>query len=135
MYKVRLVYEYISKYWYFGDLGQFKYNLKMTDKYLVEAKTLFEYKQYLLGYKALESSNFYFSNTLPNLAMAEKSGKDVSRKKIILTSAVQKHIETLEQMDIDTPDNFSWEPEKSLPTVLGIKGLIEEATNVRKNTL
>ena len=49
LYKLNLVQEEILRYWYFGDFGQFKYNLGLSDKYLVEAKTLFEYKQYLLA--------------------------------------------------------------------------------------
>ena len=47
-YKIHLIYENVSKYWYFGDFGRFDYNLKQSDKYLVETKTLFEYKQILV---------------------------------------------------------------------------------------
>ncbi|KKQ20608.1 MAG: hypothetical protein US45_C0001G0002 [Candidatus Nomurabacteria bacterium GW2011_GWA1_37_20] len=132
-YKFHLLYENASRYWYFGDFGQFDYNLKMTDKYLVEAKTLFEYKQYLLGYKALKKSDFYFPNILFSLAKAKNNNKDISQKKIILKQAMLKHIETLERMEVDTPDTFNWQPEKALPTTLDIKTTIERAINIRKN--
>lgn len=134
-YKLHVVFENVSKYWYFGDFGQFDYGLKMSDKYLVEAKTLFEYKQYLLGHKALRKSDFYFSNILPSLIRAEGNKKDISQKKIVLIDAALKHIETLEKMEVETPDTFNWEPEKSLPTVLHLKEDIAKSVLLRKNIL
>ncbi len=47
-YKLHLAWESVIEYWNFGDFGQFIYNLKQFNKYVVEAKTLFEYIQYLL---------------------------------------------------------------------------------------
>lgn len=134
-YKFRLIYENVSKYWHFGDFGQFDYNLKLSDKYLVEAKTLFEYKQYLLGYKALEKSDQYFVNILPNLTKAEKNGKNILQKRRILKEAAQKHNEVLNKMQIDSPDVFNWQPEKTLPTMLNIKAAIGRAVNIRKDNL
>ncbi len=134
-YKIHLLYENISKYWYFGDFGQFDYSLKMADKYLVEAKTLFEYKQYLLGYKALKKSDKYFINILPNLVRAEKNGKNILQKRIILKEAARKHIEILNRMQINSPDVFNWLPEKELPTMLNIKNAIGNSINVRKDDL
>ena len=132
-YGIHLIYENISKYWYFGDFGQFDYNLKMTDKYLVEAKTLFEYKQYLLGYKALKKSDSYFVNIRPCLERAEKDGKNILQKEAILRGASEKHVEALGQMEKNVPSAFEWRPEKALPTRLDIKRAIENSINVRKN--
>ncbi len=134
-YKIHLLYENISKYWYFGDFGQFDYNLKMSDKYLVEAKILFEYKQYLLGYKALQKSDYYFVNVFPNLIKAEKDNKNILQKRMMLKQAAQKHIEILEKMETDNPDTFNWQPEKTSPTPLNIKEEIINAVNIRKNDL
>src|SRR3989344_6985672 len=69
-YTINQVIEKVSYFWYFGSFGQFKYNLKKADKYLVEAKTLFEYKQFLLGYQALKKSDGHFKETLPKLINA-----------------------------------------------------------------
>ena len=135
LYKSHLIHENFSRYWYFGDFGQFDYNLKMSDKYLVEAKTLFEYKQYFLGDRALKKSDFYFSNIRPNLIKAEKDNKDIVQKKSVLKEAARKHIEILIEMEIDTPDIFNWEPEKVLSTDLYLKRDIENAINIRKNNL
>lgn len=130
-YKIRLVYENISKYWHFGSFGQFSYNLKMTDKYLIEAKTLFEYKQYLLGYKALQKSNQYFTNIFPNLSKAEKNGKNILQKRTVFIEAVQKHIEVLEQIKKNIPNTFIWQPEKSIPTTLNLERALNDSIKLR----
>lgn len=135
LYKIHLIYEDTSKYWYFGDFGQFDYSLKMADKYLVEAKTLFEYKQYLLGYEALQKSDHYFVNISPNLVKAGRNGKNTLRKRLILRDAGEKHIITLEKMQIDNPDTFEWQPEKETSTMLDIKNKIVNSIDIRKNNL
>jgi len=134
-YKIHLIYESISRYWYFGDFGQFDYGLKMTDKYLVEVKTLFEYKQYLLGYKALKKSDQYFVDILPNLKRAEKNNKNILQKKAILGEAAQKHIEVLRGMISKIPGTIVWEPEKSIPTTLNLKKAIDESILFREKSL
>ena len=134
-YKIHLLYENVSKYWYFGDFGQFDYTLKRADKYLVEAKTLFEYKQYLLGYNALKKSDSYFVNIMHSLAKAERNGKNTLKKKAVLRKASQKHIEVLEKMELETPDTFIWQPEKALPTNLYLKRDIEKSIDIRRNNL
>ena len=105
-YKIHLVEEALLKYWYFGNFGQFTYNLKESDKYLVEAKTLFEYNQYLLGYQALEKSDTYFSRTLPYLLKAQNEGKDISANRQLLSQAALKHQQTLLTMESVSPAGF-----------------------------
>lgn len=134
-YGIHLVYEAASRYWYFGDYGQFDYNLKLSDKYLVEAKTLFEYKQYLLGHKALEKSDHYFVNILPNLTKAEKNGKNTLRRKVIFREAAQKHTEILRNIANTIPSIFVWKPEESIPTTLDFKKAINESVSLRGKSL
>jgi len=134
-YKIHLIYENVSKYWHFGNFGQFEYNLKMADKYLVQAKTLFDYKQHLLGFDSLKKSNYYFNEILPSLNRAEKESKNISPKKSVLRKASRKHIEYLEKIDVDTPDIFIWEPEKSSPTTLLLKKILMDSINIRKDSL
>ncbi len=134
-YKFHLIYENLSKYWHFGNFGQFEYNLKMADKYLVEAKTLFEYKQYLLGHEALKKSDSYFAKIRSSLLKAEKENKNAINKIITLKEASKKHIEVLKKIDLDTPDIFIWEPEKSSPTTLFLKKAIIESIKIRENSL
>lgn len=134
-YKINLVKEVVLKYWYFGDFGQFTYNLKESDKYLVEAKTLFEYNQYLLGYRALQKSDQYFVKTLPNLNAAKAHGKDISENRTILSQAALKHIETLSQIKTSVPSSFLWQPEKVNSTNLDLRDTIDSSIKLRTNYL
>ncbi len=127
--------EKVSRYWYFGNFGQFAYHLKESDKYLVEAKTLFEYDQYLLAVAALHKSDDYFSLTSQFLDRAKKEGKDVSEKEKILQSAAEKHIEVLKSLEIVLPETFLWVPEKSQSQDLQIKKDIQAAIKVRMGSL
>lgn len=134
-YKIHLIYENFSRYWYFGDFGQFYYNLKLTDKYLIEAKTLFEYKQYLLGFKALKKSDQYFVRTLPNLIRAKESGKSILLKKEVFIKASLKHMEVLREMEKSIPSTFVWEPEGSAPTTLNLKESLDKSIQLRKKDI
>lgn len=119
------------QYWYFGNFGQFTYNLKQSDKYLVEAKTLFEYKQYLLANIALKKSDGYFQKLPYNLEQARKEDKNISEKKKILESAALKHREILEKLGKEVPEHFSWTPEKKVSTELNLHENIERAIRIR----
>ena len=131
LYKIHAISEYIQRYWYFGSFGQFSYNLKKSDKYLVEAKTLFEYKQYLLGSKALSKSNSYFLKIKPSLSQAKKEGKDISEKLKLFNSAIEKHKEVLEQIRKDVPRDVLWSPEKDSATKIMLHQEIEQAIRLR----
>lgn len=134
-YKPRIVWETIMRYWHFGNFGQFEYSLKQSDKYLVEAKTLFEYKQFLLGYEALIKSDSYFLQVPSHLELAKEENKDIEDKKNILKSAVLKHIETLYRLKNEVPKTFEWAPEKSSPTTLNLEKAISESIEIRENNL
>ena len=123
------------QYWYFGDFGQFEYNLQESDKYLVQAKTLFEYNQYLLGYQALQQSDTYFQQTLPHLLAAQKHGKNITDKRKLLSQAAEKHIEVLKMIEQETPSVFTWTPEKTVASTLDIHELITTSISQTKNDL
>jgi hypothetical protein len=123
LYRISRLIDVMKKYWYFGDIAQFKYRLTLSDKYLVEAKTLFEYKQYLLGFDALKRSSTEWQKAVPTTPSMLLSYQE----------AAKKHIEVLERMDV--PDNFLWSPEKSASSKLPLRGEIENAIQLRKKTL
>lgn len=131
-YKVDLVKEFVEKYWSFGDFSLFDFNLTESDKYLVEAKTLLEYKQYLLGYRALAKSDDYFKKTLLNLLSAEKHGKNISEKREILKNASLKHLGVLTGLENEVPEVFNWTPEKNPSTNLRLKQAISNSIEIRK---
>lgn len=131
-YEPRLIFDLAMKYWYFGDFGQFKYNLKQSDKYLVEARTLFEYKQYFLGYKALILSDRSFKDVKPALLNASRDGKNILDKNDLLKSASEKHVEELEKIKKMVPEEFDWTPEKSRPIKLNLWALVNNSINLRR---
>lgn len=123
------------QYWYFGNFGQFTYNLKQSDKFLVEAKILFEYKQYLLAEKALKKSDYFLLKIPNNLYKARSEKKNISQKKELLQEALLKHIEVLNSLKKELPDNFTWKPEKSSSTMLTIGRDIEDSIRIRLKLL
>lgn len=123
LYRVNLLKDEVLKYWYFGSFSQFKYNLKQTDKYLVEAKTLFEYKQYLLAIRALQRSTFYFERA------------NAGDQLLILKKAAEKHTEVLRKLSKEVPETFIWQEEKSRPVALFLKNSIENAVLIRERNL
>ena len=134
-YKIHLVYEEVSKSWYFGDFGKFKYNLKYANKYLAESKTLFEYRQYLLGYKALGKSNYYFIKIHSSLVNAKKNGKNTQDKEAILFQAAEKHIEVLSKLAKELPKKIIWKPEKEKESILDLEKEIHNAISIRQKYL
>src|SRR3990167_1877174 len=70
--------ETLLKYYSFGNLSKITYHRSFSDKYLVEAKTLFEYNQYLLAASALKESNEHFQKLETYVARAEKEGKNTN---------------------------------------------------------
>lgn len=133
-YKINLLKEKLMKYWYYGDFGKFFYNLKQSDKYLVEAKTLFEYNQYLLGLVALKKSNEYFVQIKPNLLSAKDNLKDISQNTDIFSEAALKHAEVLDELKLKLPEVFVWTPEKDNPTTINFKEVLDEAINIRNKS-
>ncbi|RJQ37749.1 hypothetical protein C4559_03370 [Candidatus Microgenomates bacterium] len=131
-YRVHLLWDKMMQYWYFGDFGQFKYNLKQADKYLVEAKTLFEYKQYLLAVKALNKSDYYFKETNKYLIKARLDGKDTSVNDQLLKSAKEKHKEVLQDLTNIVPDQFLWQPEKDNSTKLNLKEIMNNSIKTKE---
>lgn len=135
LYKAFVLWDELMAYWYFGSLSQFTYNLEQSDKYLVEAKTLFEYKQYLLAESALEKSDEYFSQAKRALDEASKEGKDIKNTKALFREAAKKHIEVLEVTKIEAPEAFTWQPEKIQPSILQIGKDLTESIQIRQSCL
>lgn len=134
-YKLDLLKEELGSILFFGDISQFKFNLSQSDKYLVEAKTLFEYRQYLLAYQALVKSDEFFEKSKPNLTLAKLHGKVISEKLTLLKSASEKHTEVLEKLRLEVPATFQWAPEKGQPTDLNLQKAIDRSIKIRKSVL
>lgn len=134
-YKLNLIQEEILKFWYFGDFGKFKYNLAQSDKYLVESKTLFDYKQYLLAYRALQKSDNYFKQIEPAISTAKKNRKNTIDKEKLLKEAAEKHIEELLKLKQNLPATFEWRPEKQEGKILNLSLSLEDSIKIRQEAL
>jgi hypothetical protein len=132
LYSFEQVIDRLYRFWAFGSFARHQYELRQADKKLVEAKILFEYRQYLLATRALKSSNQHFQEALVYLNQAKKEGKDISQKLYILQSVGVKHQEVLEKLQPELPKDFLWQPENQESTQLDLKKLIEEAIASRE---
>lgn len=135
LYKVSNIIDVVQKWWSFGNFAKFSYHISLADKKLVEAKTLFEYEQYLLGYQALETSDKNFREASVFLLAAEHEGKNISQKKTLFQNAVEKHITVLTVLKKALPETFIWKPEKEKPVSLPLQKKIEDSLSLRKEML
>lgn len=134
-YKISQILDWGEEKWSFGSFSKLKYHLKMTDKKLVEAKTLFDYRQYLLGEQALSESNNHFDKLTFYLTSAQKEGKNIDAAQQKLKAASEKHLEVLEELKKTLPADFVWRPEKAAEINLPLEQKLEEAQKLRESIL
>lgn len=125
LYKVSRILDVVKNYWYFGSIAQIKYQLALSDKYLVEAKTLFEYKQYLLGVDALKRSTKEFQEMPIHVKQGQLEKKDMSLQISSISESAQAHKNVLLSMKEASPDVYHWTPEKDDPTNLNLHNEID----------
>lgn len=135
LYKVSKFLDVLKKYWSWGTMAQTKYQLALSDKYLVEAKTLFEYRQYLLAASALERSGNAFGTLGGLIAASTKEGKDVTSMVETISEAAKEHDRVLEMMKQTLPDSFTWTPEKEKPTELSLRDMVTKAMELRTSVV
>ncbi len=131
IYKITRILDSLKTYWYFGDIAQVKYHLMLSDKYLVEAKTLFEYRQYLLAQDALIRSDNHFKLLDNALTDGTNNGKDMGEIGHTVADAADAHITLLNSLQKILPESFDWTPEKGDATRLLIYEHISDAKKIR----
>lgn len=132
LYKLSQLQEYLQRFWYFGSFASFDYNSKYADKYLIEAKTLFEYDQYSLGYQALLKSNAYFQKIPHTLEGALKENKDITVQKTLFQSESVKQDEVLHLILTTTPETVNWAPEKATPVIIPLHKSVKDSILIRE---
>ena len=135
LYQISRALDILSQWWYWGNIASVKYHLKLADKYIVEAKTLFEYRQYLLANNALDRSNKQFQMLHFFIERAQREGKDTKFLQLQVREATQKHINILERLKDELPKEFIWIPEKTESITLHIFSLLNSAIEVRRTML
>ena len=131
LYRMSRVLDQLKDYWYWGNIAQFKYHLGLADKYLVEAKTLFEYDQYLLAVDSLKRSNQNVQFLPSFIQKAKEEGKDTVQLATIFQEAMGVHTLVLQELEARLPGEFTWQPEKEAPTVIPIAHLLIQARQDR----
>lgn len=131
-YKIHQIWDKFQEYWHFGNLAKYKYYLKTSDKYLIEVKTLFEYKQYYLATQALSKSDDYFNKAALSLLDARTEPKDLTKKIEEINSAKEKHIEVLNQLSEYLPDKIEWQEENKEKVDLEIEFLLNTSVKQRE---
>src|SRR5258706_14601839 len=111
LYKVSKIIEIFEKWWYWGSISQTKYYMQLADKYLVEAKTLFEYKQYLLALEALHKSDMYINKVPFFIHKAQGEQKDISELELSYKAELAVQREALQKLVSELPVEFTWTPE------------------------
>lgn len=132
LYGVSKVIERLESWWYWGSIGQIKYHMWLADKYLVEAKTLFEYKQYLLAVQALVASDIHIIIIPRYIDKAKSEGKDMSDFVMRFQSELVAHLDIINALIRMLPQTFNWTPENFQPTVLNIKDLLTHSWEIRE---
>lgn len=132
LYKIEQIWNILQKYWHFGNIAKFKYYMGISDKKLIEAKTLFEYKQYQLAVQALEESGKNYKQARKYLKKAQAQGKKLDKQRALFVSAGQKHIQVLKKLQNNLPDDFIWKEEKKEPKKLKLKVKLSNAIKKRK---
>jgi len=135
MYRVSRILDTVKKFWYWGTIAQIKYHLGLSDKYLVEAKTLFEYKQYLLATDALKRSDAALADIPSLINKGSGEGKDMSQFAKTVVEAMQVHVEKLTAMAGQLPGEFLWTPEKKDATNLSIEQMLNTSTSIRQKII
>src|SRR5260221_2332195 len=131
MYRVMRLIDKLKNYWYWGNIAQTKYHLGLSDKYLVEAKTLMEYNEYLMASDALLRSDKEFESIGIHIKSAKSEKKDISSFKKMIEEAADKHNQIINSLLTIVPDQFTWTPEKDKPTDLKLKDLLKQSTALR----
>lgn len=112
LYTLSRILDDLKGYWFWGNIAQTKYHQGLSDKYLIEAKTLFEYRQYHLAIDALRRSDQHFQKGMP----------DVAR---------EAHIAALVLLKAQLPQTYVWQDEHRPPATLELHTALRRSLEIR----
>jgi hypothetical protein len=135
LYNISRMIDILNGYWYFGNIAKVKYHLNLSDKYLVEAKTLFEYKQYLLGVDALRRSTGQFQELPLYVKQGAAEQKDMNSVIVTISDAGAAHSVVLQTMKTSSPELFEWVPEKKASTELKLHYELDKSNSAVESVI
>jgi hypothetical protein len=133
LFKVSRILDSLGYWWHWGSFSQVKYHMGLSDKYLVEAKTLFEYKQYVLALEALRLSDSHMAQTPIYIAEAKKEGKQADAFESLFKEQLEVHMRILVGLQQVLPVTFEWAPEKQSPTTLALFDDLNKSLHLRSS--
>lgn len=133
LYVISRIWDQLNSWWHWGSLASVKYHLRLSDKYLVEAKTLFEYKQFLYGVDALKRSDEQFEDLLRSFENVRKDHKDPANIKETVKEAAIAHINVLVKLSAELPAEYIWSPEKQESSRLPLKQMLQKSIEIRQS--
>lgn len=131
LYKISTLLDKLKAHWSFGNIAQLKYRMSMADKKLVEAKTLFEYKQYALAMNALYESTAQAASVPRLLESAKAQGIDMKELNKTVCEQINVHQEVLQKLRTSLPAVFAWQEEKKDAVNLPIREAFDSAVKTR----
>lgn len=132
LYSMSRTIDYVKQWWHWGTFASINYHMALSDKYLVEAKTLIEYKQYFLAVDALTRSDRNIDKLLPLIEKASQEGKDIYPLSRLIESELESHVAVLDNLRRVVPKTVVWQPEKVQATRLDLSDDISDAI-IRRN--
>ena len=132
IYRLSRIFDRLKYYWYWGNIASVKYHLALSDKYLVEAKTLFEYKQYLLASDALAGSDKQLVDIPTLLQQGKKEREDMSQLRLLVREGMDAHMAVINTLKSQLPKEFIWKPEKVSETTIHIDEILTSSHEIRQ---
>lgn len=134
MYTLMAVVDKFQEFWHWGSIAKFRYHIALADKYIIEAKTLYEYKQYLLATDALRRSNQQFARVSSWLVAGVEEGKDMSQYFQQMNLAAIAHQKLLSDLYQRVPSKYIWSPEQTAATELDLHTELGQSVKLRIET-
>jgi hypothetical protein len=131
LYTAQVIWDRAMEWWYFGDIAKTKYHLELSDRTLVQARTLFDYKQYLLATESLSASNIHFISAVLYASDVESSHKDGGLLLAILRNAADTHTKLLDNLAQNYTEDITWSSERQEPVLLPVPFLLRQSLIIR----
>ncbi len=131
LYTVSKIVDALNGWWHWGSIGQLKYHMNLADKYLVEAKTLFEYKQYVLALDALARSDKHIALVPRYIELINNEQKESNNFESLFREELDVHARTLSNLQSTLPKEFIWTPEKKPAQTLPLFEILSSAMQLR----
>jgi hypothetical protein len=135
LYRISRNLDRVRSWFLWGDIAKATYRLTLADKYLAEAKTLFELKQFPFAVDALERSNLEFERIPGFLENDVRDGRDIGAMRDKVKASSRAHVTILDALEPMVPEVYVWTEDDGEPIQLEIREQILLSVGIRKSTV